>query len=279
MHLDQVPPLFEQLVVTVSAFGLKPLHMILSAVLIAWLWRSKAPDLVLIRRALAVFLVGESCCAIEFLVFGGEQEALELIHGMGLVAFGALLPWGLFKMIDERVVRYTAPDRSCAVQRLCGHCWKRQDVSCGLHRLWLVVLGLLALVALTPLSVEVDAWSSGRLVFGTEASFVASDSARFLELRGYPIAAAILFGIALGLAWRGREGLRKAELPMFAGVGFLCFSLTRFFLREVYAEHPPWADAWEEITELMIVGIVAVLLFSFRRPLGLSGKSEPSGRP
>lgn len=271
---EQVSPLFEQIVVTVSAMGVKPLHMVLTAVLIAWLWRSKTADLVLIRRALLVFLLGETCCAIEFLFFGGRQEALELAHGVGMVGFGALLTWGFYRLVDERIVRFTAPGKPCSVQRLCGRCWKRRDVPCGLHRLSLVAVGAMVFIALMPLGTEVEAWDQVRTIFGAETAFWASDSARLLELRGYPIAAALLFAVAFVFLVRGRKGMKAAELPLFAGLGFFLFSATRFVLRAGFAEHPPWADAWEEITELMTVGGVAIMLLTFREQLRLPWRTR-----
>ena len=54
---------FEQWIVIVTAFGIKPAYMLISLGLIVWLWRSVASDLSALSWGLILFLAGESACA------------------------------------------------------------------------------------------------------------------------------------------------------------------------------------------------------------------------
>ena len=62
-------PLHEQVALVFTGFGLKPLYMALSFVLVLILWRSRAGDLVALRWGMACFFAGEAACAVNYLVF------------------------------------------------------------------------------------------------------------------------------------------------------------------------------------------------------------------
>src|SRR5437763_203803 len=49
---------FEQWLVVIAAFGVKPTYMLLSLVWILWLWRRQASDLVALRWGMVFFLGG-----------------------------------------------------------------------------------------------------------------------------------------------------------------------------------------------------------------------------
>ena len=133
--VDPSPPLvvattFEQLVTTVTAFFVKPFYMLLALVTGIWLWRKRETDLARLRWGFLVFFAGEAACAIRWSVPFGS-DVFEMGHGLGMVAMGALLPWGVFELFDQRVLAFSNPERTCAFQRLCQRCWKREAVRCG----------------------------------------------------------------------------------------------------------------------------------------------------
>lgn len=268
------PPLlrlsrFQQTIETASGLILKPTYMLLSLLLIVFLRGRASRDLVLIRRGLTAFLVGEGVCALNYLAFAGGSEALEVAHGAGMVVMGALVPWGLFLLVDERVVRLADPEAHCVFQRFCEHCWKREAVSCGLLRMFRFAAPVLALVSLMPLSTPLRPVHLILPVFGTDIEWTKTLPVMLVELRLYPILAVILF---LLTAWKLRgdkESIRKAEAPFFWAMGAMSFSLFRYFLLQSYRGMPVWADWWEEVTELVTIVGIALFLWIFRRQLGL----------
>jgi hypothetical protein len=74
---------------------------------------------------------------------------------------------------------------------------------------------------------------------------------------------------------RGKEGMERAQLPFFAGFGFLSYSFTRAALFAFNKSVPAWSSVWEEATELMAVTSIALLLWLFRRQLWGPGHGTP----
>lgn len=261
---------FATVVVFVSGMLIKPAYMLLSLVLIVWLWRVRTASVIMVRRALALFLLGEALCALDFFVgHVGLAAPLDWLHGFGMVAFGALLPWGLFRLLDERVLRFGDPDDRCVFQRFCGHCWKREPVSCGAHRLFIFVAPALALVALMPLSEPLQPFHLATRVNDSPVNYGMPVVNQILEFRLYPILACLLMLWTLVSLRGGVESVRRAQLPFFVGLGFLGFSVFRFLLLYTYRDVPHWSDFWEETTELATVLGTGLLLFVFRRQLAL----------
>ena len=90
------------------------------------------------------------------------------------------------------------------------------------------------------------------------------------DFRVYPMLAAVLFLVALIMLFGGGQSLRRVQLPLLAGLGFMSFSLFRFLLLEAYRTAPVWADFWEETTELLFILGLGLFLFFYRRRLGLT---------
>ncbi len=270
--------LLVQLALVGSGFGLKPAYMLLSFVLIVWLRRQRARDLRLIRWGLIAFLAGECVCAINYAI--GETDALDLVHGLGMLVMGALMPWGLFRLLDDRVLHLSDPQARCTVQRLCGRCWKKEQVSCGLQRLFLLVAPALALVALMPLSGRLHRIDLLLPTFGTDVHWFKGVPAQLVEFRLFPLLAVGLFlWTTLSLLLGGKAALERAQLPFFAGFGVLSYSLLRFFLFAAYERMPAWANWWEEVTETIAIVGVGVLLWVFRRQLELVGAAPAPAAP
>jgi len=269
------PSWFEQLVDTIAGLALKPFYMLLSLVIALWLRRQQARDLTLIRQGMIAFLVGESICTLNFLSAAGGSETLELLHGAGMVVMGALLPWGLFVLLDDRVLRVSDPGARCVFQRFCGHCWKREAVNCGLQRLFLFMAPALALMALMPFSTPLRPLNVIMQIFDANVVWEKGPAVLLVELRLYPTLAALHF---LWTTWRlcgDKTSIERAQGPFFWGFGFASFALMRYFMFTAYRAMPPWADWWEEATEFIAVGGTAVLLWVFRRQLGLVQGGEP----
>jgi hypothetical protein len=264
---------FEQLVTVVTAFGVKPLYMLLALVLGVWLVRRGDRDLVLLGRGMLLFFIGEFLCAARVMV-GGAGDALELGHGLGMVAMGAWFSWGMLEMVDRRVLGFSDPTRTCVVGRFCQRCWKREAVSCGIHRIMRFLLPMLALLCLVPLTALPRPKVLDYPVFGT---WVRDESTPFIELtqmRFFPLLALWLFAVAFVDLGRGRDGLERAKAPFFVGIGLLSYALLRFFLQGAFGDAVIWANAWEEVTELLTVFTLIWILWVFRTQLGLSRQPE-----
>jgi hypothetical protein len=82
----------------------------------------------------------------------------------------------------------------------------------------------------------------------------------------------------LGLLAMGERWTRRAAAPFFTGLGISSFALMRFALTRAFASAPPWADIWEELTELSAIAAVGALLWIFRAQFGLSGASAEAPR-
>ena len=259
------PSLFEQTILVITVFGVKPLYMLLALVLIKLLWRSRDRDLRLLLAALIGFEAGEIACALNYGWTAGTSDLLEFGHQAGMIAFSGLLPWSMFSMLDDRVLRYSAVDKTCAAYRFCGCCWKREDVGCGLHRLFLFGAPALALVALLPLPAPIPQVDLILPVFGTDVIYRYSPMEQWAVFRGYPMAAAIALLATFGLLLRGQHGLAASQWTFFGGLGLMGFSMLRFFLLSAFDQMPIWADTFEELTELITVVGIAVLLWVFRR--------------
>lgn len=267
-----MPPVVEisvlsQLAVTVAAFVVKPAYIIMSALVFLILWQKKSKDLVLMRNAMLVFFIGENACTLNYLMASNESVWLEWLHGLGMVGMFFLLFRGLVRFLDDRVLHYNEPDRTCVLQRFCRHCWKKEPVSCGLHRLALWLLPALAVVALIPLTMPLRPFKIVMPVFLSEVVWFKDFWNLFFEFRLYPILAALGFMITFFYLRRGRSGLVPAQLPFFLALGFTSYSFFRFGLLLTFSENQGWADWWEESTEFIMIAMVVLFLEVFKRQL------------
>jgi len=288
---------FEQWVVLVSGTVIKPIYMALSLLVAAFLWRARGRALARIRLGLLVFFVGEAMCALDFyLHVPGTLYPIDLLHGAAMVVMGALVPWGLYELFDEKVVHFAEPEGRCIVQRFCGSCWKRERVSCGLHSIFLFAAPALGAISLLPLCAA--PWPRHELaqVFSTRVDYGLPIINQLVEYRLYPVLGALAMLLTLVRLRGGPQSVRRAERPFFVGFGLLSFVVVRFLLQYTFRQRPIWSDFWEELTELMTVLGVGLVVWVFRRQLGLpaalsrapaltsaaaaaSGSSEPPAAP
>jgi len=265
-----------QLAVTVAAFVVKPAYVIMSMLIFLILWPKKSSDLVLMRHAMLVFFIGENACTLNYLVASNKSVWLEFWHGLGMVGMFFLLFWGLVRFFDERVLHYNAPDKTCVLQRFCRHCWKKEPVVCGLHRLALWLLPALALVALMPLTMPLRPFKIIMPVFLSDVVWLKDFWNLFIEFRLYPILGALGFMISLLYLRRGRSGLVKAQLPFFLALGFTSYSFFRFGLLLTFNENQGWADWWEESTEFIMIAMILLFLAVFKNQLKIEMPWPPA---
>jgi hypothetical protein len=188
-----------------------------------------------------------------------------------MVCMGFLGLWGLYRLVDERVLRYGDPQQTCAIQRFCGSCWKRQPVPCGLHQIFLVALVAFAILSLIPFSSALRPIYDPIQVFDSKVELGFAVVNVFVELWIYATIGAISFLTALVIQLQGTpESSRKAEMPFFLGVGFASFAIFRFLLIGAFREDLIWSDFWEETIETISMGGIAFILYFFRAQLGLS---------
>jgi len=269
---------FEQVLVTITGLVIKPTYMLLSLVLVVILWRAPGRGLELVRRGLLLFFVGEAFCALNYIFTAGDCESLDIAHGLGMIGMGALVPWGLFLILDQEVPGLQDPDKPCPLLRLCRRCWKREQVPCYLRRLLRFAALVLAAVALLPLASPLVPSRPAVPVFGSTVIYAVDLPVQLLHFRLYPALGALLLAAsAIALRNRGPISSRTQSL-FFWGLGFTSFALFRFFLFQAYRTAPWWADAWEELTELLAVVAVAWGLYVFRDQLGLSRSSRADKR-
>ena len=256
-----------------SGCALKPTYLLLAFLLVRLLWRADGAPLRLIRHGLVWFFVGEVLCAANFYLHRpGLLFPIELLHGLGMVAMSMLVPWGLWRLADERVVRFNDPDAGCALQRLCGTCWKREPARCGAHDLMIPLVVGLALLALMPLTAPLRPTQFSTVVFGSPAGYGEPIVNHLVELRLYPVLGAVGFLATLPfLILRGRPGsLRRLEPLFFAAVGLTLYPVMRHLLVNAFREALQWSDFWEEITELFAIVFLGVLAVLYRERLGLT---------
>ncbi len=260
----------QQLVACASGCFLKPIYLALALVILRRLRRAGSTPMRLLWHGMLWFFLGELLCAANFYFHRpGLLFPIEILHGVGMVAMSALVPWGLWRLLDERVLRFNDAEQGCSVQRLCGRCWKRDPVRCGMHDLSIpLVVGLLA-VALMPLCAPLRPTMFRTEVFGSMVEYGEPILNHLVELRLYPVVAALLFLATLVLMRGGPGSLRRAEPVFFAALGFVFYPVLRHLLANAFRESLYWSDFWEELTELILVTTVGTLLIVFRHQLGL----------
>ena len=123
----------------------------------------------------------------------------------------------------------------------------------------------LALIALMPLAASLKPFNITMSVNDVQTVFKFSGPVLFIELRVYPVMGALLMLSAGALQLIKKNGLKQSEPLFFVGFGFMSYSLFRFVLLECYDGIPQWMNFWEEITEMILIVLLAYFLYVFRR--------------
>jgi len=143
--------LIQQWQVMLYAFGIKPLYMTLSLLLIVWIWRQKAADLTALRWGLIWFWLGETACSIDYIFYAKASHFWEYIHGFGMAVGFSFIAYAVLEGLDQRLIKFS-PGAS-AVRRLAVPGLRKvRDEPCGLKRLFKFMIPALMLVSFMPLT-------------------------------------------------------------------------------------------------------------------------------
>jgi hypothetical protein len=259
---------FEQWLVVITAFGVKPAYMLLALLWIVWLWRRKAADLVALRWGLIAFLGGEIACAVNYVAFGGCSAITDYFHSYGMAAGFSFVAYAVLEGMDFRLIKYSALKDRCAALSLCRSCIKYANVPCGLRRLFSFLIPALVVVALMLPSADLKAAAHRTCIFKSVQVYSNPVWSQIFEGR-YCAWLAILFLLCsfACLLLKRDDPVTPAKILFAGAMGPLGFGLMRLFLRTAFSENLVWSTIWEELTELIFVVGVGVVLWLFRQSL------------
>lgn len=275
---DAIPPgqnsafrnfsVFEQWLVIITAFGIKPAYTLISLVVIIWLWRRQSPDLVALRWGLIAFWLGENACAVNYMVFHGYSDFWEYLHNLGMAICFSFTTYALLEGTDRRLIKYSSAKDRCAALSLCRACIKHADVPCGLRRVFTMLIPATIALAAMPLCADLKTAAYDTFILGTNVHYSETLADQLFEIRYCPYLAMLsLTASWLVLLFKRREPVPLAKVLFAAGMGPLGFGFMRLFLAAAYRDDPVWFNAWEEITELIFTAAVAFILLVFRQSL------------
>lgn len=260
--------LFEQAMASFTAFGVKPLYMLISLGLAVTLRKVKSSDLVALKWAFVFFFIGEGFCAINYLFMREDSHLVEFLHSFGMVVAFGFTTYALLEAADVRVMRYSTPEEKCAALPLCGSCVKYTDVACGFRRVFQWIIPYFIILSFVPLLASPHPSSYNSSIFGTIYNYSHPVIFQLFEIRYAPVAAIILFAVASSVLWFIKDDpVPLAKIFFAGGMGFFGFSMFRLILFGVYRDDLVWYIVWEELTELLYIGIAAIVLWIFRRRL------------
>ena len=265
----------EQWAALAMFWAIKPLYVVLSVILVGFLWRAKSPDLAALRWGLAFFFAGEAFCYANFFLCRSGSPLLEYLHSFGMVLSFAFAAFALFEGMDRRLIRYSAPSERCAALGLCRACPKYTDAPCGLKRLFLFLTPACIVLCFIPLAAVPYSVSYNTRVMWVFLNYSNPVLYQLFEIRCCPFFAIGLFAAAFAvLLFKKHDPVSPAKVIFSAGAGFLGFSLFRLFLSSPYRDNIVWFTFWEEVTELIYVCGAAYVLWLFRASLLGAGKGR-----
>ena len=147
--------------------------------------------------------------------------------------------------IDLRVVKYGKQSKKCAMLELCTACIKYNDVPCGVHRIFFLIIVFFFIFSFMPLlaSTHSDAYLSE--ILGTSYYYSHAVIYQIFEIRFCPIIAIIFFISAFLVLWKSKEDpLPLTKILFSAGIGFLGFSIFRLLLFSFYRDNLVWFILW-----------------------------------
>ncbi len=257
-----------QWIVVVTAFGVKPIYLLVSLGVIIVLWRRTSPDLTALRWGLIWFWGGEQACSVNYLWYGGRSDLPEYLHNFGMAAGFAFVTWALMEGMDHRLIRFSDAKDRCAALSLCRRCIKYADEPCGLRRMFLFGIPATAVLALLPLTAGFKLTTYRSDVLGASVCYSHTMASQWFEMRFCPGLALVLFAASwLVLAFKKENPVLLSKLFFAAGLGPLGFGLMRTALVATFSDDLMWFETWEEWTELLFVLGTALVLWVFRHGL------------
>lgn len=262
-------PPFDQAVIVLAAFIVKPAYQIIAIVILVLLWKRRDRDLAALKGAMLAFLIGENACAANYLFFHDQSLLMEYFHMYGMVICFGLVVYACVEAADRRAFHFSDRDRPCALLRQCGQCYKYNDAGCTLRSFLLVLIPACAVVAAIPLSGSLAYRFQEGAVFGTLSVFGQPIAYQYLEARFFPLFSLVFFGAAWSeLARRKESGFGASQAWFAMGAGLLGFSLLRFFFYWGYQDQPLRADVWEEVTEFLFIILALWITMRARKTSG-----------
>ncbi len=260
--------LFQQWMACVAAFAVKPLYMLLSIVLVVVLWRLRSPDMAALRWACIFFFIGEAFCATNYVLFSENSYLAEYLHSFGMVLAFGFTTYAMIEGLDMRVVKYSVMNEKCAALGLCGTCIKFSSVPCGVRRLFQWLAPSFVILSFIPLLAVPYSISYNTNILGTLYNYSHPVIFQIFEIRYAPVLA-ILFclGATYVLWFHGGNPMPFAKILFSAAMGFFGFSMFRLILFGLYRDNQVWYIFWEEVTELLYIGVVGIALWIFRTKL------------
>jgi rhodanese-related sulfurtransferase len=264
----RISPLYEKILAVASGFGVKLIYTLLSLILVIILWRSKSPDLVVLRWAMIFFFLGENCCAINYFVFTDKSYFFEYLHSYGMLLSFGFVTYAILEGIDSRILMLSDPDKKCAALSLCKKCIKYEKVPCGLKRTFFMIIPASILLALMPLCAGWYDISYNTMIFGTFYNYTHRIVYQQFEILYCPVIAIIILVVSLLiLCFKKDNPLPMAKIFFAAGIGPLGFGMFRSILAGMYSQNLVWFNFWEELTELLFIIGVCFVLWVFRQSL------------
>ena len=272
---------FEQWLVVVVAFGIKPIYILLTTLSIIWLWRQRAPDLVALRWGLMAFWLGENACSINYLFIHGNSDFWEYLHNFGMAVCFSFITYAILEGVDRRLIKYSSAKERCAVLSLCHACIKYDaTASCGLRRVFTMLLPATIVLVAMLLSADLKLAAYDTNIFKSSVHYSITLTDQLFEIRYCPVLAILLLAASwLVLLFKREEPVPLAKMLFAAAMGPFGFGLLRLFLSAVYREDLIQYVVWEEITELIFVAAVAFVLLVFRHSLFVKESTAPAGSP
>lgn len=264
LEMRQMSPVKQWLAV-ITAFGIKPIYLILSIIWVVWLWRERAPDLVALRWGVIIFWLGEQACTVNYQFYHGLSDAWEYLHNYGMVVGFSFVAYAVLEGFDVRVLKLSAPRERCAALNLCKTCVKYSPVPCGLQLVFKFLIPATIVVATMPLAAAIKHVSYNVKIMDVTANYSLMLSSQLFETRYCPVLALILLTASwLVMLFKRTDPVPLAKLLFAGALGPLGFAFMRLFLAAAFAEDLFWYVVWEEWTELLFIAAVGVILWLFR---------------
>lgn len=247
-----------QVLVVVTAFGIKPLCMALNGWYMYRFRAVRSAEMRLAGCALAIFLAGETACALNYVLFASECYAVQMFHDLGMALTFALLARALLAAIDGEVLHAEDPRRACALLPLCRRCVKHGGATCPVRtaQRWVVVA--LAVVAVLPLTVPLRPVRYEAVIFGQPAVLEHGLAEQVAEARVAPLVA-----LACLLAALARAPVDPTMLSL--GAGACAFAFFRVLTAFPFLDRIVFMGFWEEASELAMVVMLGKWIHGWSR--------------
>lgn len=255
----------EQLLICITAFGVKPLYELIAIIIVIKTWKDKDPGITALRYGLLAFFIGENCCALNYLLFNEGSFTLEHLHLYGMLLCFSFFMYSVLISLDQKILHYSLTDKPCRLQYFCKHCYKYSPVPCTITRIYKMFSVAMIVVTLLPVSTKLGSYFVAGDVFGSNVIFGHSIAQQLLETKIYPAFSILFFAASWSILYLEKEkGLKKAKIALSLGLGSIGFSFMRFIVFWGFDQNPIWANIWEETTELVFIFAVFYFLFIAR---------------